>query len=1064
MTCAASAWAAPATDYVLQGYQNYNTAEVIGWYRMDATGAATHVWTDQLAQTNAAPMVFGWMRDGRICGVSSLRYGGAIVSYDYVEIDPETGQYELSKGINLINPDGSANYLNYYRSAAYDPSTDRIYGYGHNAEGTAFVFKSSAPDFSDTRIIREISDSELCSSLTYNETENRLVGFNRKYFVYIDKQTGVQTNAYYPELTNHMYVYTGMMYDPYKRAYYWNYFTSDNNSHMALVDIANKRMTTVCDYTDMTQYSFMVPMAGAEDPAAPARPVFGKFDFPEGALSGNITFTLPDKNNAGDPISGEMQWTLSVDGKDVANGKGMPGAEVTQNVADLSTGDHVFTLVVKCDDKESAPETTVYYTGIDTPVAPANVTLGAATLTWDAVTTGTHDGYIDPAAVTYRVSLNGKDLGTTSQTSMSISYPADAQYAAYTAEVTAICGGNVSSATTSNIHLTGKPLTLPQTLTPSAAQAMLFQAEDTDGNGNVWTYNTAIVGQEVFLSGYSADTKVDEWLFLPPMACDKADGVYSIAFNAALNSADDKNAQIEIRAGREAKAEAMKTVVMPLTDLTASLKEYSGLFSLNGDLEGADGVVIGIRAYAPEGGTQVKARRFKTELTKLSDKAPSNPEEVKITPAPKGGLTADVEFKIPSTLLDGTEIPATTDVTVTILNDSKETVTGKPGSAQKVTIDAYQGINEIEITPAIGSLKGQKKVHEVYCGMDIPGAVGNLTAEISENNLEAYVTWDIPTKGLNGGYVDPADLTYWLCTYDKVSDSYTQYAELGQIPEYVMQLEEGSKLQTYDVVIQAVSSVGSSPEFSSVRVQLGKPYTLTMRERFQDASGNPGMRYTPINPVTSGKYAGTSWVLGDPASSLGEDYAAPRNVALIGTTSAAETTGYIMFPKFSTLTNEALTLSFNVYQSKYTPKVTIHASTVGMTDYEVIGELPASGSGYTMQSIQMPEKYTKKGWVSVYLTVDYTAPYQNLVICEYEFSGNSGIDQTVADLSGLMTVSCGEGTITVTGAAGKPVSVYATDGRLVAMTPEAGDTQTFHTGSGLFIVKAGEQSVKTVVR
>lgn len=1061
-----SAWAAHAAsaDYALQGYVNYNTNNRMGWYRMADNGETTFAWQDQLTK-NSSPLLFGWMRNDRVCGISSLLEGGIMYTYQYVEINPETGEYLESKTVNLKNEDGSTNYLNYYRLAAYDPVTDRVYGYGYNETGKAFVFKSSAPDFSETRIIREIPDEEYCSSLTFNEAENRLVGFNRTYFVYIDLKTGIQTVAYYPQLSEFLFTYTGLMYDVNKRAYYWNYFTKDNKSHMALVDITNKKVSTVCDYTDMTQFSFMVPMSGNEDPAAPAKPVFGKADFPMGALSGSISFTLPEKTNGGDKISGELQWSVSVDGTDCASGKGNAGETVTVPVNDLSTGEHLFTLSVSLDGKQATPASLVHYVGTDTPSAPENVYLDATTVRWDMVETGIHGGYVDPKTVKYRVSLNGSVLGTTSSTSMDVAYPADASYSAYTATVTAIGEADESAAAASNVYRTGKPLTLPQTLVPDQMQAGLFSTEDTDGNGNVWAYNNAARGQELFVSGYSSETAVDEWLFLPPVACPKADGVYSISLNAALNSINDKAAKIEIKAGREANSKAMKTTVLPLTQITnTSLKEFGGLFTLTGDLEGASGVVIGIRVYAPEGGTQVKARRFKAELTKIASNAPANPSDLKIEAAPKGALNAILSFTMPDRLINGDQIPAGTDVSVAILNDSRKTVTGKPGSAQNVTIDAYQGINEIEITPSIGSLKGQTITHEVYCGIDVPGRVGNLVADVTEDNLEAYVTWDIPTTGLNGGYIDPAGLTYWLCTYDKVTDSYKQYAELGSIPEYSMTLPEGSKLTSYDVVIQAQSSAGASSEYASVRVQLGTPYKLTVHEDFINGEGKPHINYTPVNPLTTGEYANTSWMVGDPAE-YNENCQAPENSALIGSTTAAGSVGCIHFPKFSSKGANGVAVSFNVYQSNSTPKITVYASTVGMTGYEEIGVLPASGSGFSLQHVVLPAKYADKGWVSVYITVDYDAPYQNVFICEYNFTTTDGVDDTYADGNdtAILISSC-DGAISVAGTEGLPVAVYSADGKIAASTPSARATESFRLQPGLYIVKAGGKSTKVLVR
>ena len=234
-----------AADAVLGGYVSYNTAEKLGWYDMDSKGELTFRWVDELASARSYPMVFGWERDGLVCGVSSLLADRILYNYDYVEIDPATGEYLAKNPVSVRNDDGTANYLNYYHTAAYDPVSDRVYGYGYNAAGDAFVFKSSAYDMTDTKIIRVVADSEYCASLTWNQDEQRLVGFNRVSFVYIDPATGVQTEVYKEPVADYQYSYTGLVYDPRERGYYWNYFTKDNVSHMALVDLTAKTIKEV---------------------------------------------------------------------------------------------------------------------------------------------------------------------------------------------------------------------------------------------------------------------------------------------------------------------------------------------------------------------------------------------------------------------------------------------------------------------------------------------------------------------------------------------------------------------------------------------------------------------------------------------------------------------------------------------------------------------------------------------------------------------------------------------------------------------------------------------------
>lgn len=1064
LLCLFGAEGAAAADYALQGYVRYNTAEKMGWYLVKPDGATEFAWADLYTTSLNSPLVFGWMRNGRICGISSRLEEGRLYSYQYLEINPANGEYVVSKAVSMSNDDSTINYLNYYTTAAYDPVTDRVYGYGYNATGKAWVFKSSTYDFSETTVIREIEDDELCSSMTFNESENRLVGFNRQYFVYIDTKTGQQTRAWYPAVSDYQFSYTGLTYDMTQRAYYWNYFTKDNRSHLALVDITGKKMTTVRDYDDMTNFSCLMPMERKADPEAPAKAEFSEISFPNGALSGNVSFTLPEKTNAGEAIKGEIDWTLSIDGNEVKSGKGTAGAAETVEVKDLTTGEHVFMLTVKIGDIVAIPTSEVRYIGVDTPAAPSSVTLGATEATWEAVTTGAHGGYIDAAAVKYNVKLNGKDAGTTAETKLAVPYP-DADYAAYTVTVSATAGTLTSTETESNVFRTGKALALPQTFVPDNIQAPLFSTEDADGNGNCWTFNNGSRGSELFISGQSTDTAADEWLFLPPVACSQADGVYSFSVNAALNSATDDKAMIEVRAGRSADSKAMTTTIVPLTEVkSTSLKEFSGLFTLSGELAGATDVVIGVRAYAPDGGARIKARRFRAELTKLSGEAPAEISDVNIEPGEKGALNATVSFTMPARLLNGKVIPADTDVTVTVLNDSKVTLTGKPGSKQEKNIEAYRGINEIEITPAIGNVKGQARKYEVYCGPDIPGRVRDIKAEVMEDNLEAYVTWKAPDTGMNGGYVDPEDITYWLCTYDKASETYKQYAELGKTTEYAMQLREGARLATYDVIIQAVSGAGASSEYASVRVQLGAPYNLDMNETFVGADNKPQIHYS-LSPLTTGEYDNTEWNVGDPSNNNPE-WASPSGIALIGTTSAAGSTGYMLFPKFSTKGKNDVQLSFTVCQTNATPKVKVYASTVGMTDYELIGDLPAEGAGYTPQIVELPEKYDNQGWVSVYITVSYETSYQTLIIQGYDFTAETtGIEDTIAEGGiSLRRIFATEGGVRVLGAAGETVEVFAADGRKAASRHAISDAETISLAPGLYIVKAGDASEKVLVK
>lgn len=1042
----------------LAGYVRYNTEGLMGWYTVNDRGATTFQWIDELSEVNTSPMIFGWLRNDRICGISSRSENGVIYNYDYIELDPKNGDTYLIESISMLNEDGTPNYLANYKTAVYDSKADRVYGYGYNEAGTAFVFKSSTPDFKETKIIRTIPDDEYCYTIAYNDADGRIVGFNRKDFVYISQQTGEQTVAYSPRISNYQSSYTAMVYDLSKKKYYWNYFTKDGVSHMALVDLSGKEITGTCDYTDMTQFSFMVMMGNQERPTAPATPVITSLDFDKASLSGSINFTLPSKLNNGTAITGEVGWQLLLDDKEVKSGTAAPGAAISETVTVNGNGNHTFTLIATANGEESLPAADSRYIGLDTPEAPRDVTLNATSLTWQPVTTGIHNGYIDAAELAYEVKLNGTTLATTHDTSLAITYPANKEYTAYTATVTAVNATGHSETVESNVYCTGNPLSLPRTFSPDEQTSKLFSTETVGDSNSAWRYNNGVRGQELFISGGSED----EWLFLPPLACNDKNTVYSFSLNSALNSYSSNPAYVEVRAGLSADSKAMSTVIVPQTQLSnTSLHEYSGLFTLSGALAEADAVVIGIRAYAPNGEARIKARRFKTEATKISVEAPANPTEVSVKAAPKGELHATISFKMPETRLNGTPIESTQDVTVTVLADSKKTFTGKPGEKQEFTLDAYEGINEIEITPSIGNVKGQTKIYEVYCGNDVPMGVNDFKIEIAEDNLSATLTWTAPTEGINGGYVNDSDLTYNLCTYDGSASGYKFYASLGAIPRYDMVVNKGTKLATYKFAIQAVSKVGASPVYMPALVQLGTPYELDLIENFIQEDGKPAITCPPIYADLGDPFTGSSWKIDDPTNYYPKAETM-SSIALIGSSDYPGTTGYVLLPKFSTKGMSDVKLNFNTYRFESMPEVTVWARGYGMDEDVKIGVLNTVGSGYAPDILPLPSQFDDLGWVSVHLIAKYTNYYQYVFIANYAVTAEKVSIEDIEAENGVSVLG-GEGEILIRGGEGT-ATVHTLQGLRVATTSLAGGEQRIVVEPGLYVVNANGENVKVIVR
>lgn len=1045
---------------ILQGYEGYNTDEKLGWYYVDGEGATTYAWTDVYGQ-NGSPLVFGWMKDGNICGVSSLIQGGMMHYYQYLEIDPATGEYVESFAVPL-KQNGVMDYSPYYTIAAYVPSEGRIYGYGYNASSDAFVFKSSSTDFKDTRIIREVEDSEICSSLTFNETEGKLIGFNRVSFVEIDLLTGTQTPVYTPSSDlNYQYTNTALVFDSNSKQYYWNYFTKDNKSHLATIDFAARRFNVVKNYDDMTLFTVLFGMPKAVDPNAPASAEFVEINLPEGATSGSIKFRLPA---AGQNIAAtdKVKWTLSAGSATLAQGEGAPGQEVTAKVNNLAEGQTNFIIVVEVNGYESLPAQQAYFVGEDTPAVPSNVVLTKEALKWDAVTKGQHDGYVNQANLTYNVYLNNQLQGSTSETTYAIEYPEGLVYSVYQASVEAVSGEKMSLPAQSNTILFGSPLEIPVTFTPSDEQALLFTTEDVDGNGNCWTYDNSVSNRGSFISGYSNNSMIDEWLFLPPVDASDPDAVYQISMRAGLNTEGGNRALLDIKGGTEASSEAMTYDMLSGQVLTdARQKQFVGYFTPSGSLKDADQVVIGIRAYVPSGGSQIRARNFQITKTDMSAQAPAAVSYLRAVAGQKGALSATISFRMPTTRLNGEAIPENTEIEVVVRGDNKVTVKGLPGSTQSVEVQAYRGINEFTVTPKIGSDSGAASSIELYCGVDIPAGVYNFVVDVDEDNMVANISWDAPEVGLNGGYVDPEAVTYAFCLYNSSTGEYEPVEDLGKSKSYVFKASSET-LANYRFAIQSSSEAGVTPQLVGERVQLGNPYQLPMSENFYNAqAGKPAMHYAPYTLVTSEAYSGTSWAIDDP-SSIRADYTNRNHVAMIGSCDGADKVGYMEFPKFSTAGKSGLSMSFNIYQGQFAPVITLYARTLGMEGYEEIGKIPSSTeSGYNIVEVKFPAEYDNQGWVSVYMSPHYDSAIQNVVLSQFRVDcADDSVEEVVR---GGCAVYASAGQLTVEAEAGSPVAVYSVDGRVVASFASNG-VDTVKLPAGVYVVKVGSETVKVICR
>ncbi len=144
--------------------------------------------------------------------------------------------------------------------------------------------------------------------------------------------------------------------------------------------------------------------------------------FPErrGALSADISFTVPSKNGHGENLPAVNGVRILRDGKsvhEVANPA--PGSTVNFTDSGMEAGMHKYSVCAVSEAGDGYPAQTEIYIGIDVPDAPRAVVLsefeGKAVLEWAAPVAGIHGGYVDVETLTYSIQRAGGEMVSTGQ-------------------------------------------------------------------------------------------------------------------------------------------------------------------------------------------------------------------------------------------------------------------------------------------------------------------------------------------------------------------------------------------------------------------------------------------------------------------------------------------------------------------------------------------------------------------------------------------------------------------------------------------------------------------------
>lgn len=374
----------------------------------------------------------------------------------------------------------------------------------------------------------------------------------------------------------------------------------------------------------------------------------------------------------------------------------------------------------------------------------------------------------------------------------------------------------------------------------------------------------------------------------------------------------------------------------------------------------------------------------------------------------------------------------------------------------------------VNVTGSAGSSYGT--TGSVYVGIDEPERPENVVAAVGTDG-KVTVTWDVPSKGVNNGYIDVDNLTYSVLRGNGYSDydatliqsgikgtSFTDNTVFGE--------EEAVK---YFVKANNNGTVGYGG-ISNV-VLVGAPSSLPFVENFDvpTADGNITAQHSTWQ-MTSSEPA-SDWSFAALAYFIMEGQVQPVD--------GGKGLAYVYYGIASSYERDDYLTSGNIdVAGAEEPKLTFHL--YGVPGYDSALDVLVSADGSEFKSLRKfhyNTDFTEAGWQKYVLPLDIPATAKTARIRFHAHKGayscSIAIDNILVDdkktgvenvgTASQATVLAGDGYVTVSGLAdGETTAVYTVAGALAAT---GNGNCTIDLAPGFYIVKAGTAAaVKVTVK
>ena len=926
-------------------------------------------------------------------------------------------------------------------AVTYDPTTGNTYGCYLT---TTQSYRFATADYT-TNTVTEIKDlgADVCANCMFIGEDGVLYAImNNGDLVTVNKTTG--ETSLIGNIDFETTGYQGAVYDPSTGKAYWTAVTG-GTSGLYEIDLTDASVTLVSEFPNGEQLTglWLVQKSngnpGKED-GVPAPAANVVLNFPEGAMTGTVTFDAPANAVDGNALTKELTYAVRLGENVVAEGPAEPGKTVTSPEITVATvGNAVFSVVISNAAGTSSPAYKNGFIGFDTPEAPSDVVLkndgNKMTVTWKAPAAGLNGGWFDAAGLTYDVvRYPGAVKVAEKITSQNFEEALEnVSIANYYYGVTAYNGPSASDETKSEGIKLGTYVIPPYSEDFRRTDALdYYTVIDANGDGHTWGLNSWSPIAEYFAPSQGIDA--DDWLVTPPVSMNRND-IYRVRFKATGIESDLYRADIALFTGDEPTADALTEAVVKKTFVTDS-RVLDAIVTVD-----ADGLRhFGFHTTTPALGGWINLTDFTIEAIGSLD-GPAVVDNFSVIAGAKGALNAEISFNAPTKDGKGNSLAAIEKIELRRDGDVVN-IWNNPavGAALKFTDNVTQdGTYRYEAVAYSDRGAGRPEMCSAFVGVDTPAPAENVQLTVSDDG-KATITWQPATVGANGGYVDMDAVRFTLQRSD--GEIVARGISGTQFTDTPVKYDDQYEL-AYAVV--AINDRGNSQVAVSNSILFGDNYRLPFSESFKGAATTYfwGLRNSQngsfglVDQFSMDNDGGSVLFMGE-----GEGAEAEIYTGRIDMTDAP----YANLDFYAPLNSGEASLAISVI----TPDGVYHE----------LDNLLFNGQGEFNPVSVAVNGYDKYPYVQISLKAASDTPGTMMFIDAILLDKISGLQNVIGNEA---QVTVKDKTIFIEGAANVPVAVYTPSGLTVTELVGTGHDAVEVT-AGIYIVRVGDRSYKVSVR